>query len=732
LIRTFTLAVISAIPLIIFLLSGTKSMAQDEDFSVMSRWMKWTDAPNMLYQHLSGQALRLLEDRASRIATLQSEGQWVRRQEEVRETLMRIVGPFPEKTPLNPKVVGVLEKDGYRVEKLIYESMPNFYVTACIFIPDNLEGKAPAILYLSGHTADGFRSPSYQETIINLVRKGFVVLAYDPIGQGERYQYFDPDLKRSTIGGSTKEHSYVGAQCFISGSSFARHRIWDGIRAIDYLMMRDEVDPKRIGVTGRSGGGTLTTYIGAFDERAYATAPECYVCGFKRLLESIGPQDAEQNFYHGIVSGIDHADLIEVRAPKPTLLITTTRDFFSIQGARETYKEVMEAYKALGKPENFGMVEDNAGHESTRKNREAMYAFFQKHLNLPGNSEDEKVNILMPEELKVTETGQVSTSLGGETSFSINQTESEAFLKEIEASRKDLSEHLSFVKYSARELSGYIPPDHAPEAVFTGRYFRNGYSIEKYMLQGEGKYVFPVLVMIPDDGEKHPAIIYLRPDGKAAGAAEGGEMEWFVKQGFAVIAPDLIGIGETGPGKFKGDAYIGDVSYNVWFESILIGRSIVGIRAADIVRIVMYLETREDVDCMDIRCVARGEMCPVLLHAAAFEDSISSVALIEPLVSYSSVVMNRFYDPNLIHSTVAGALAAYDLPDVAACLVPRKLLMANITDQNRDKVKPELVEKELAVVRAAYSAADAEDKFKARNWENERDIKVILLAWLSD
>lgn len=719
-----------AIPILIFLFSGIKARAEEEELSVLSRWMKWTDAPNMLYHHLSAQAYDYLGERATKVATLKTEGQWIRRQEEVRQTLMNIVGPFPEKTPLNPQIVDVINKEGYRVEKVIYESMPDLYVTACLFIPDNLKGKAPAILYPSGHTAEAFRAETYQTSILNLVKKGFIVLAYDPIGQGERLQYFDAEEGKSRIGGATHEHSYVGAQCFISGSSFARYRIWDGIRSVDYLLTRDEVDAERIGITGRSGGGTMSSYVAAFDERIFATAPECYITSFKRLLESIGPQDAEQNFYHGIASGIDHADLLEVRAPKPALLITTTRDFFSIQGARETAEEIRKAYKAFGKEENFGMVEDDAPHATTRKNREAMYAFFQKHLNLPGSSTDEEVELLSYEEVQVTETGQVSTSLGGETVFSINRAETEKLLQNLEKSRKNLPNHLQSVKQAAKNLSGYVRPDHVPQAIFTGRYHREGYSIEKYILNGEGEYVIPLLLMIPDQGEKHPAIIYIHPEGKAAKATSSGEMEWFVKNGFAVLAPDLIWTGETGPGSFKGDAYIGDVSFNVWFESILIARSVVGIQAGDIVRCVGYLESRDDIDFRDISAVAYGEMCPALIHAAAFEDSIRKIALREPLISYRSIVMNRYYNPRFIPATVAGALRKYDLPDITACVAPRNLLMLNVTDQNGDQAGKKLLEKDLAIVRSAYSSVQAEEKLEIESQKSEQMSNEIFSSWL--
>ena len=278
-----------------------------------------------------------------------------------------------------------IRKNGYRVENIIYESLPGFYVTASLFIPSNIRKPAPAILFCSGHSSGAYRLPFYQLPLLNLVKKGFIVLAIDPVGQGERLQYFDPEKGESAIGGSTNEHSYPSAQVFLNGRSIARYFLWDGIRGIDYLVSRKEVDGQRIGVHGLSGGGTQTAYISALDERVGASAPAGYITSYRRLMESVGVQDGEQNFYHGIVRGIDHADFIEIRAPKPTLIMATTGDFFSIQGSRETYTEVKRIYGICGLADNIEITEDDYGHGYTRKNREAMYAFFQKYLKLPGS-----------------------------------------------------------------------------------------------------------------------------------------------------------------------------------------------------------------------------------------------------------------------------------------------------------------------------------------------------------
>ena len=197
---------------------------------------------------------------------------------------------------------------------ILFESRPGFYVTSSLFLQKKAKGKSPVVIYCSGHSAEGYRSSTYLHIIVNLVKKGFMVFAFDPIGQGERLEYFDPASGKSVIGGATKEHSYPGSQAFITGGSHAGYMIWDGIRAVDYLLSRKDVDPARIGITGRSGGGTQSAYISAIDERIYAAAPECYITNLTRIFKTIGPQDAEQNLFNGISSGIDHPDYLAVRA----------------------------------------------------------------------------------------------------------------------------------------------------------------------------------------------------------------------------------------------------------------------------------------------------------------------------------------------------------------------------------------------------------------------------------
>lgn len=718
--------IIFILSLVAFLNSGIVN-AQDELDVIRGNWLQYTDAPNSLYHFLTGEAFKMLESRDVKIAQIRTKDELLQRQLELRKTMWEILGPFPEKTPLNAKITGTVKKNGYRIENIIYESLPGFYVTASLFIPENVKKPAPAILFCSGHSTGVYRLPSYQMPLLNLVKKGFVVLAIDPIGQGERLQYFNMETRESVIGSSTKEHSYPSPQVFLTGKSIARYFLWDGIRGIDYLVSRKEVDPKRIGVHGLSGGGTQTAYISALDERVAASAPAGYITSYRRLMESVGVQDGEQNFYHGISSGIDHADFIEIRAPKPTLIMATTRDFFSIQGSRETFKEVRRIYEVSGKPDNIEITEDDYGHGYTKKNREAMYAFFQKHLQLPGSSAEEVVEFPTAQELQKTSTGQLSTSLGGETVFSLNRKETENLVKELQTSRSDLPGHLSKVLNSAKKLSGYKDPSVINDLVFTGRIQREGYAIEKYFVKGEGDYVIPYLLMIPVKSN-NKALIYLHPSGKSAGSSAGGEIEWFVRNGFTVLAPDLLGVGEMGPGIYTGDAYIDSISYNLLYTSTLIGRSILGIQTGDVVRLTGLL--KKHIGISEVYGVARKEMTPVLLHAAAFDPAIVRIALIEPYCSYQSIAVNLFYDTKFVYSIVPGALKAYDLPDLAASLAPRKLLMAGVTDGSGSISDNESINKDLDIIKTAYHSGKADLQLNIVSLKPDEKPYDFYLEWI--
>src|SRR5207248_6037523 len=265
-----------------------------------------------------------------------------RRQKELRERFVEALGGFPPRTRLNGRTIGTLKGDGFRVERVVYESRPNHHVTALFYLP---EGKTPfpGVLMPCGHSANGKAAEAYQRACILMAKNGLAVLCYDPIGQGERIQLLDRQGKPA-IAGSTSEHTMAGVGALLVGSSTATYRIWDGLRSLDSLASRPEVDPKRLGCTGNSGGGTLTAYLMALDDRIVAAAPSCYITSLERLFATIGPQDAEQNITGQVAFGMEHADYLLMHAPRPTLICAASKDFFDNQGTWTTYREATLVY----------------------------------------------------------------------------------------------------------------------------------------------------------------------------------------------------------------------------------------------------------------------------------------------------------------------------------------------------------------------------------------------------
>ncbi|MBX3238944.1 MAG: acetylxylan esterase [Chitinophagaceae bacterium] len=705
------------------ILFGYSPVFPQESLKVLNGWVQYTDAQNALIHYVSGEALRHVQARKEKVARIQTAEEWKERQRWITQTLHKVTGPFPEKTALNATITGTVLKKDFVVENIVYESMPGYFVTASLFIPAGLKGKkAPAIVYCSGHSAVGYRS--YQQVLLNLVKKGFIVFAFDPVGQGERMEYRKPG--DSTFQPPTHQHSYVGAQYFINGQSVARNFIWDGIRAIDYLVTRKEVDSSRIGITGRSGGGTQSSYIAAFDDRIKAVAPEDYITSFSSLLRSIGLQDAEQNFVAGLKEGLDMADLLIAKAPRPTLMITTSRDMFAIEGSVETAAEAQRAYKALGAPGHFAMVTDNAGHASTKKNREAMYAFFQKVFSMPGTTEDMEVELLSPEELKVSITGQVLDSYKGQMAFDINKKESLEKIRQLEAVRGTRG-YTAGVLTEAKELSGYRALK-AKEPIFMGAFEKTGYTIEKFRLETGKGYVIPYLLYRPDR-PNGKAVLYLDPAGKPGDTEQDAELVWLAGNGCLVLAPDMAGTGETGAGVFRGDSYVEGVAYNTWFTTVMTGTSITGIHASDIYLLTDILQ--KDAAVQKVYGLAKRELCPALLHAAALDNRLSAVALLQPYTSYQSIVQSRQYNPAYLYSTVPGAIGKYDLPDLAASLAPRNLLITGPVDACGTQNDIETIRQDLAVIKKAYEKAPSGPLTITQSvtWEQ---MKTDLKAWLEN
>jgi len=634
----------------------------------------------MVDRYLTGLAIQSWEERAAKVARLRTPAEVSERQAYIRTKVLEALGGFPARTPLNPRITGTLERDGYRVEKLIYESLPRFYVTASLYLPTSGAPPYPAVLGASGHSANGKAMEAYQRVWISLAKRGFLVLAYDPPGQGERYEYFDLERGKPRFG-STTEHTMAGTQCLLTGTNFTRYELWDAVRGLDYLLTRPEVDPKRMGVAGNSGGGTQTAYLQVVEPRLAVAAPSCYITSWEKLWAGPGPQDAEQNFASFLKDGLDFGDFLIAFAPRPLKVLTAIRDFFPIDGARATFAEARQIYEVLGASDRVAFFEYDDQHGWSKPRREATYQWLQQWLNHASDEGTELDFAIEPDaNLYCTPTGQLATSLKGETVQSLNQvlaeqiypartaarTKDPARLRAIIAARIGESDRLL-----TRAAQNRLPSRDRQGAVLnSGGEERPGYRLDNLTLETEPGISLPALVLTPGTGAaRTPAVLYVNPAGRMAEAAPGGDLEALVKDGYLVLAPDLRGWGESGPPK-KPDGY--SSSYQTSMRAILVGRTMLGMRVGDLLRTFDYLAARSDVDPARISVLGKGNGGVVALVAAALEPRLRKIGCQGAVLAYMDVVRAKLHE-NMIEIVVPGVLRDFDLPDLAASIAPRPL-----------------------------------------------------------
>ena len=681
---------------------------QSDDLNFASGLEQFHNIRRMLPSYLNNIGFRMLGERKRRVEHLVTIEDVNKRRSYVREQMLKDLGGFPDRTPLNARVVGVLERPGYRIEKVIFESQPHFYVTANLYLPKTGHPPYPAILYPLGHERGGKTNPTWQQMLGSLATKGFVALAWDPVGQGERLQIFDEDLRESKVGNSTTEHTVVGTQCMLVGDHLARYTIWDGMRALDYLLSRKEVDPARIGLTGNSGGGTHTAYIAALDDRIQVAAPSCYITSWHLMLDTIGPQDAEQTFPLWLQEGLDYPDYLYAFAPKPYLLLSAIRDFFPIAGARETFAEAEKVYSAIGEREKVGMFEADDGHGYNKSRRLAAYDWFGRWLKGARDTDPEpQIEMATPEELRCTATGQVSTSLGGESVFTLNQKR----LAQLKASRLTRPADLPG---KVREVIRYEPPSGPLQVTSYGAITRSGYRIEKLIYESEPGIFIPSLLYVPDAGaSKKAAVLMVTGDGKAASASEA---EQFAASGTVVLSIDMRGTGETrvdaDVNSREFDHYFGD--FNNTMTAFLVGKTMAGMRALDISRGVDVLTSRKEVDPNQVYGYGKDEGALPLLYTTVLDGRIRRVMLEGMLVSYESVVNSRV-SRRILEGVAPGMLKYYDLQDLVAAMAPRDVWIVNGTDPMGHELPASEVTKEYGRALEAFSQQGAAQAIHIRD-----------------
>jgi cephalosporin-C deacetylase-like acetyl esterase len=649
-----------------------------------------TGARQRLIETLDAIANKQLEERAQKVAGIQTRAAFDQRKAQVRAKILELIGGLPEhRGPVAVKEFGSLTGDGFRVEKLAYESLPGLWVTANLYIPAAGDGPFPAVLLAPGHEATGKQSQySFGG---NFARSGIMALAIDPLGQGERLQYFDPAKKASTIGGSTGEHGEANVPAMLIGEEVARYFINDSMRGIDYLLSRKDVNADRIGALGCSGGGTSTAYLAALDDRVKVAGVACYITSFKELLPSAtGVQEAEQSIPHFIEQGLDFGDYVELFAPKPYAIISTTADMFPFEGARQSYEEAKRVYKLYGAEEHLNWITGPGGHGNLGPISPAILGFFIHYLK-DGPAGDAAFTALRPQspaDLLCTSTGQVSTSIGGETIPSIIRAHAAQLLPRTRPTATELMEDI-------RGLAGVVARPSATGGIvgsIPGGLDRS--HIEDISSRGENGDIHSFLA-VPEPGGRRAAVLMVDSRPRETIMAAGGDFDRLVKSGHIVM---VVGPTPTPPGaEGLKSPYLGTFNL-LGLRALLVGKSILGMRVDDTIRAMDFLSTRSDVDPASITVYGNGAMGAVVLHAAALDSRIRRVVVENTLTSYR-MVLDEPLHRNVSEILIPGVLRKYDMGDLLLAVAGR-VTVINPQNAAGEMITAEQFRKELSYVPA--------------------------------
>jgi dienelactone hydrolase len=619
-------------------------LAQEPIHDPLLRWM------NQIAQ-------RELQKRQRVIDQIHTVAEAERRKQVVREKLLENLGGLPDyKGPLNAQITGQIQAEGYTIEKVLFQSLPNFYVTADLYRP-NQPGRYPAILFQSGHTQEG--KPEPQRAAANLALKGFVVLATDPIGQGEREQSYDPQLSGALGGWSVPEHIQAGAQSILIGESAARFFIWDAKRGIDYLVSRPDVDPARLGAAGCSGGGALTTFIGAMDPRLKAVIPACYPNSYQLLFAGPDP-DTEMSFPRFLVSGLDVADYVEVTAPTPWLIQETEGDYFTPAGARLVYEEARHWYSIYGAEDKIAFFVGPGPHGTPLVSREAVYQWMIRWLkDGQGDFHEQPVHLYNNFELLVTPTGHVDDIPGSRKVYQLILDDFHAKMRpgtipELQAELR----RLKIPSEGASPEMTVLDESNTPEVRRQHIKFETEPGVEI-----EGNLYLPS----SPPGRK-PAALLVADSGPYFQAASTDSLaSRMAKKGRVVLTLQP----RDSPGEDTHAPFVGNWITNSRANQI--GLDLPALRAHDILRGVDLLTARSDVDPASIHASARGVKGIWLLLAAAADPRIGKVWLDRTPYSLRAALENTL-NMDLFDAVIPGFALHWDLDDLTKAMGARPVM----------------------------------------------------------
>lgn len=597
-------------------------------------------------------------------------GQLEARRTAFRNELLEAIGGLPScDTPLNARVTGVLQSAGYRIENIVFESRPAAFVTGNLYVPNGRSAPGGAVLFLCGHYEEAKHHEEYQAVIRQMVLAGLVVLAIDPIGQGERLSYYEESIRGTTVPWGIHEHDYAGLQCLPLGDGLARYFVHDAMRAVDYLCTRSEVDPSRIGVTGNSGGGTQTALMMVCDPRIAAAAPATFIMNRRTMLMTGRPQDAEQIWRGMTALGFDHEDILICMAPRPVLVLAATYDYFPIEGTRTTVARTKRFWNLYGKAGLLALEEDVSDHRYTVRLAQAAARFFSLHLlgKEIGGAAFAEGEPLDPSLLRCTTTGQVrSAYLGSRAVYEENvdrlhQVERQRKERPAAENRARAVQWLEEKVYHSRK-----PCELNPRVTDLGQWDEISVQSLLWWAQ-EGLLNHGFLCRHVDCSEgKAPLTIAVWDQGTRE---IGRHRDWLREtcaSGRSVLVLDVSGVGPLlpyGPADEDPLDFYG-VIYKLANDLFWLNDSLAALRVYDVIRAIDAAEKLPGVDSRGVRLFAHGLQGLYAQLAAFLDPRVEEIEASGGMNRVADWVASRHYDRvDRISAIVPEMLAYFDLTD---------------------------------------------------------------------
>jgi len=638
-------------------------------------------------------ALRAAEQRP------ESAAAWQEQRRTLRAQLAEAWGAFPaQPSALQPKVLGTLQRDGYRVEKIVFQTLPDVWMTANAYVP-NRPGRRPAVLAVHGHWKGAKQDPVVQSRCIGLAKLGFFVLAVDALGAGER-----------GVGKELGEYhgDLTAATLYPVGLTLAGLQVYENRRAVDYLLTRPEVDGARIGITGASGGGNQSMYAGAWDESIAATVPVCSVRNYQAYL---GAACCQCEVVPGALCFTEEGGVLALTAPRALLVLSATRDAFqfSVDEARRSLAAARPVFTLQGHPDRVEHVAFESGHAYNQPMRETMYGWMTRHLKGEGDGAP------VPEPAFETEAPETLRCYPGQTrpdGFVTIPMLAAREARRLLAGQELPADALRWRAERTARQQRLQRVVHGPDAPALPAGSEAQVSVENGAAARTLSYQAAPLIRLTarqEPASARPDRLAVLLDLEGAAAATASNLAAALRTaGWSVLTLDLRATGALAVTRARTSL---SPDHNPAEWALWIGRPLLGQWLTDVQATLRALESADGALPRTLAVIGQGPAGLVATAAAALDPRITHVAAVGSLGSYVSAVP---YEKQWLGLMVPGIVREVgDIAQIAALIAPRRLVIAGPTSGTGLPLAADAVARTFAPTRRIYALERAEAAFTA-------------------